>query len=47
VTEVNRCLRARQLESHVMALNESLSILATIDHIRSNGQMSRTDFCEQ
>ncbi len=47
VTEVNRCLRARQLESHVMGLNESLSILATIDHIRGNGQTSHTNSCEQ
>ena len=47
VTEVNRCLRARQLESHVMALNESLSILATVDHIRGSGQTSRPDPCEQ
>ena len=36
VTEVNRCLRAGQLESHVMALNESLSILETMDLIRAN-----------
>jgi hypothetical protein len=36
VTEVNRCLRAGQLESDVMALNESLSILETMDLIRVN-----------
>ena len=36
VTEVNRCLRAGQLESDAMALNESLSILETMDLIRAN-----------
>lgn len=35
VAEVNRCLRAGQLESHVMPLNESLSIMATMDLIRA------------
>jgi predicted dehydrogenase len=38
--EVNRCLRAGQLESHVMALSESLSILETIDLIRAESQKS-------
>jgi predicted dehydrogenase len=37
-TEVNRCLRAGQLESHVMPLNESLNILETMDLIRVDGQ---------
>ena len=36
VTEVNRCLRAGQLESDLMGLNESLSILETMDLIRAN-----------
>jgi predicted dehydrogenase len=36
VTEVNRCLRGGQLESQVMALNESLSIVETMDLLRAN-----------
>ena len=36
VTEVNRCLRAGQLESQIMPLNESLSIHATMDSIRAD-----------
>jgi hypothetical protein len=31
VSDVNRCLRVGHLESDIMSLNESLSILATID----------------
>jgi len=42
VAEVNRCLRAGQLESHVMPLNESLSIVATMDLIRAE-QKASTD----
>ena len=42
VTEVNRCLRAGKLESHVMPLNESLSIMATMDLIRAE-QKTATD----
>jgi predicted dehydrogenase len=43
VTEVNRCLLSGQLESHVMALNESLSILETMDLIRANDGKAAMD----
>ena len=46
VTEVNRCLRAGQLESHVMPLHESLTILATVDQIRGDAQKVVSDRCE-
>ena len=42
VAEVDRCLRAGQLESHVMPLNESMSIVATMDLIRAE-QKSAAD----
>jgi hypothetical protein len=35
-TEVNRCLRDGKLESHVMPLDESLTILETMDRIRAS-----------
>lgn len=41
--EVNRCLRSGQAESQSMALDESLSILATMDLIRNNGQKPTTN----
>ena len=37
VSEVHRCLRAGKLESDIMPLNESLSIMATIDRIQQQG----------
>ena len=42
-TEVNRCLRAGQLESHMMPLNESLAILKTLDLLRADGQKVTSD----
>jgi predicted dehydrogenase len=38
VSEVNRCLRTGQLESDIMSLNESLSIMATMDQIREQSE---------
>jgi predicted dehydrogenase len=38
VSEVNRCLRAGELESDIMSLDESLSIMATMDRIREQGE---------
>jgi len=38
VSEVNRCLRAGKLESEIMSLNESLSIVTTMDLIREQGE---------
>jgi hypothetical protein len=38
VSEVNRCLRAGKLESEIMSLNESLSIVTTMDVIREQGE---------
>ena len=43
VSEVNRCLRAGKLESDIMPLNESLSIMATIDQIREQGEKTYAD----
>lgn len=45
-TEVNRCLRAGQLESYLMPLNESLTILETVDEIRADAQKAASDSCE-
>jgi predicted dehydrogenase len=45
-TEVNRCLREGQLESYVMPLNESLTILETVDRIRVDAQKAAFDRCE-
>ena len=39
-TEVNRCLRAGQLESHVMPLDESLAILEALDQIRVDAKVA-------
>lgn len=41
-TEVNRCLRAGQLESHVMPLDESLAILETLDQIRVDAKVANS-----
>ena len=38
VSEVNQCLRAGKLECDIMSLNESLSIMATVDRIREQAQ---------
>lgn len=43
VAEVNRCLRAGQLESDVMPLNESLSVMATMDRILGQGERIHVD----
>lgn len=43
VAEVNRCLRAGKLESDIMPLNESLSIMTTIDRIRRQSEKARAE----
>lgn len=43
VSEVNRCLRAGKLESDIMSLNETLSIMATVDRIREQGQKTHAE----
>ena len=43
VSEVNRCLRAGKLESDVMPLDESLSIMATMDRIQKEDEKTYTD----
>ena len=43
VSEVHRCLRAGKLESNIMPLNESLSILATMDRIREQSEKTYLD----
>lgn len=43
VSEVNRCLRAGKLESDIMPLNESLSIMATMDRIREQGEKTHAE----
>jgi predicted dehydrogenase len=43
VSEVNRCLRAGRLESNIMSLNESLSIMATIDLVRGQGEKTHAE----
>jgi dihydrodiol dehydrogenase / D-xylose 1-dehydrogenase (NADP) len=43
VSEVNRCLRAGRLESNNMSLNESLSIMATIDLVREQSEKTHTE----
>jgi len=43
VSEVNRCLRAGKLESDIMSLNESLSIMATMDLIREEGEKAHAE----
>jgi predicted dehydrogenase len=47
VAEVNRCLRAGQLESRVMPLNESMAILKTMDRIRVDAQEAAAHNCER
>ena len=42
VTEVNRCLRAGHLESHLMPLDESLAVLETLDQIRVGAQAANS-----
>ena len=42
VSEVNRCLRAGKLESDIIPLHESLSIMATLDRIREQSEKSHT-----
>ncbi len=43
VSEVNRCLRAGKLESDIMSLDESLSIIATLDLIREQGEKTHAE----
>jgi predicted dehydrogenase len=43
VSEVNRCLRAGRLESNIMSLNESLSIMATMDLVREQGEKTHAE----
>jgi len=43
VSEVNRCLRAGKPESDIMSLNESLSIMATMDRIREQGEKTHVN----
>lgn len=43
VSEVNRCLRAGKLESDIMSLDESLSIMATMDRIREQGEKAHAE----
>lgn len=43
VSEVHRCLRAGKLESDIMPLNESLSIMATMDRIQEQGYNTQAD----
>jgi predicted dehydrogenase len=43
VSEVHRCLRAGKLESDIMPLSESLSIMATVDRIREQGEKAHAD----
>ena len=40
VSEVNRCLRTGKLESDIMPLHESLSVMSTIDRIREQSENS-------
>src|SRR5262245_44621284 len=42
VSEVNRCLRDGKLESDIMPLHESLSIMSTIDRIREQSEILMT-----
>ena len=43
VSEVNRCLRAGKLESDIMSLDESLSIMATMDRIREQDEKTHAE----
>jgi predicted dehydrogenase len=43
VSEVNRCLRAGKLESDIMSLDETLSIMATMDRIREQGEKTHAE----
>jgi predicted dehydrogenase len=43
VSEVHRCLRAGKLESDVMPLHESVSIMTTLDRIREQSDTIRID----
>jgi len=43
VSEVNRCLRAGKLESDIMSLDESHSIMVTMDRIREQGEKTHAE----
>ena len=43
VSEMNRCLRVGKLESDIMPLHESLSIMATLDRIREQREKSHAE----